>query len=240
MKYIVANLKSNKDLNSIERYASSLKSLGKLSNELIICPPSPYLYLFENDNYKLGAQDLSAFQEGSYTGEINANILKSLDVSHVLVGHSERRIHFNEDSKTLIQKIANAFASGIEVIFCIGENKTENASGLTHEVLESQLASVLNDFNREQLKNIIIAYEPVWSIGTGQAPSIIEIEENIAFIKNIIKDYYELELPVLYGGSISLENISTIQQISNADGLIIGNSSLDIAELVQIIRQYSE
>lgn len=240
MEYIVANLKSNKDLNSITQYVNDLKRLGKISSKLIICPPAPYLYLFDNDNYLLGAQDVSSYNEGSYTGEINANIYKCLNAKYTIVGHSERRILFNETNAILIKKITNAFTSGLEVIYCIGETKKENENNETDKVLENQIATVLNEFNREQLKNIIIAYEPVWSIGTGESPSILEIENKISFIKNIIRDYYELQLPVLYGGSISLENISMVEKIANIDGIVIGNSSLDANDLMQIIRQVSD
>lgn len=237
MKYVIANLKSNKDLNTIKEYANSLSKIEKLK-ELIICPPSCFLPLFDSSNYLLGAQDLSMYQEGAYTGEINAKMLKSLNVKYVIVGHSERRTNFKEDNQVLISKIKNALFEEHKVILCIGESEEENQQELTNKVLENQIATILNDFTREDIKNIIIAYEPVWAIGSGRIPSIEEIEKTTQFIKNIIKDYYELELPVIYGGSVSLKNIDQLAKIKNIDGFLLGGSSLNIEELNQIACQY--
>lgn len=237
MKYLVANLKSNKDLNGIQKYINDIKRFPKTSTNLIICPSSCFLPLFNAQNYSLGSQDISIYENGSFTGEINNNQLKSLGVTYTLVGHSERRQYFSENNNTLIAKIKNAFKSGIEVVYCIGESLTDYENKNTEAILEVQLASVLNEFTREELKNIIIAYEPVWAIGFGKTPSILEIESVIAFIKKIILDYYELELPVIYGGSVSLENIAHLKTIESLDGLILGGTSLDTNQLFTIVNE---
>lgn len=238
MKYIVANLKSNKDAGNINSYINELRRIGNIQDKLIICPPSALLYAFNECSFSLGAQDISMYGEGSYTGENNGKILKSLDVSYVLVGHNERKEYFKEDNQVLIKKIKNAFASGIEVIFFVGENKSENDNGNTNNILEYQIASIFNEFTREELKNIIVVYEPVWAIGSGDVPSIIEIENSISFIKNIINNYYELELSVLYGGGVSINDVNTLKSSEVLDGFVLGNSSIDSDELIDIVNCY--
>ena len=235
MKYLISNFKSNKNLNESILYESKLRKKGLQNLNLIICPSSPFLSDFQGNNYELGAQDVSAYIEGSYTGETNAKQLNSLGVKYVLVGHSERRKYFNESEKDLVNKIANAFAHGIQVVLCIGESHLQYTNQETNAIIEKQLALVMNEFNREELKNIIIAYEPIWAIGTGITPTVEEIEETTHFIKKIVQNYYELNLPVLYGGSVNQKNIAKFNSISNLDGFLVGGASLDFDELSNLI-----
>lgn len=238
MKYIVANLKSNNDLNTMLKYNDELHHFPNLPINLIVCPSYPFLSISTPGNYYLGAQNISRYEAGSYTGEVNGQQLKSLGVSYVIIGHSERRKLFLENEETIVQKMNNAFSNDIKVILCVGEDILDYQTQNTSKILEQQIATVLNEFNRDQIKNVIIAYEPIWSIGTGITPSIDNLKSNIEFIKKIINDYYELELPVIYGGSINQNNINYIKSISCLDGFIIGESAINIQEFKYLLDTY--
>jgi len=230
MKYLISNFKENKTLNEVQLYEDELRKKGISNINVIMCPSFPFLHVFKGKSYTLGAQDVSKYQGGSYTGEVSAKQLASLNVKYVLVGHSERRLHFKEKSTDLVEKIGGSFANGIIPILCIGESKEEHNNKKTNQILEKQLATVMNDFTREELKNLIIAYEPVWAIGTGIIPTTKEIAEIITFIKTLINNYYELDLPVIYGGSITKDNINNFLEIDNIAGFLVGGTSLEIEE----------
>lgn len=240
MKYLICNLKENKNLNEIITYEHELRRLPKSNTKLIVCPSSPYLICFKNDNYELGSQDISKFAGGSYTGEISGKQLSSLNVKYVLIGHCERRAYFNEDEKTLISKIRNAFNAGLQVIYIIGETKEEHDRGKTMTVLEKQIGRILNNFTREELKNIIITYEPVWSVDNEQDINKQNIKEVSSFIKNILLNYYELDLPILYGGNVNEKNIYDLTKLKEIDGVLVGKSSLDITKISEIYQTITQ
>ena len=235
MKYLIANFKQNKNSSEIELYESGLRRKGIRDIKVIICPTHPFLHKFGGNNYFLGAQDVSIYTGGAYTGEVSASQLASIGVKYVLVGHSERRAYFNEQEGMLITKIHNALANGLTPVFCVGESAVQKEQGITFNVLEQQLATVMNDFTREELKNFIIAYEPLWAIGTGLVPTKNDIEEINSFIEKIIMDYYELDVPVLYGGSVNSKTILEFTSINNLDGFLVGGASLDIDEFGALI-----
>lgn len=229
MKYLICNLKQNKTLNEIITYEHEIRKLPKTDTKIIICPSHPYYICFRNNNYSLGSQDISKYNGGSYTGEVSGKQLASLGVNYSLIGHCERRAYFEESEATLILKITNALKSGIEPIYIIGETKEEHDRGKTMIVLERQIGRILNNFNREELKNFLIVYEPVWAVDNGEVINKKEIQEIIKFIKKIIKDYYELELPIIYGGGVNNNNMEKLFDIDDLDGLLLGKSSLDIS-----------
>ena len=185
MKYLIANFKENKMANEIDLYKNGLKRKGIKDINVIICPSHPFLHKFGGHNYYLGAQDVSIYPSGAYTGEVSAKQLASIGVKYVLVGHSERRQFFNETEDILITKIQNSLANGLIPVFCIGESAEEKENGTTFNTLERQLATVMNDFTREELKKFVIAYEPLWAIGTGLVPTKKDIEEINSFIERI-------------------------------------------------------
>ena len=200
--------------------------------KLVLCPPSIYLSLFDKNGYDLGVQDISSFMDRTITGEIEANQIKSLGATYVIVGHSERRIYKHEINIDFINKINNALENNLNVIYCVGETLRDKENGSTFEILEKQISEVLNNV---EIKNIMIAYEPVWAIGTGNVPSIKEIKENIEFISDLLYEKYECKLDILYGGSVNDENIGELCSIKGLSGFLVGGASLDVNKVKGMI-----
>ena len=223
MKYLVCNFKNKLLKDDILKYNKSLVDIETKVN-LVLCPPSIYLDMFDKSGYELGVQDISSFMDKTITGEIEATQVKSMGAKYVIVGHSERRIYRHEINIDFINKINNAVENGLNVIYCIGETLNEKENGRTYEVLEKQISEVLNNV---EIKNIMIAYEPVWAIGTGKVPEADEIKENIKFINGIIMEKYEEKLDILYGGSVNDTNIGELCTIKGLNGFLVGGASLD-------------
>lgn len=233
--YLVCNLKANKTKEELMDYERDLLQIPLKSNiELIICPSTPFLYIFQNDSYKLGSQDISRYENGPHTGENTGEQLASLNVEYALVGHSERRKLFKEEEKTIIEKIKKAYHSHIKPIYFIGETTDEKKYKITYSVLEHQITHILDELPDYKREKIIIVYEPIWAIGTGITPTIEEIADRIESIKNILLDKYKIRIPVLYGGSINKENINEIKNIPNIDGYVLGESAKEIKDLLEI------
>lgn len=212
-------------------------------------------------NIGLAAQDLCAqhADKGAFTGEISAAQLKDAQVNYVLVGHSERRQYFNEDDACLIQKIRNAFAHDLTVVFCIGETQAQYEQNQTQDVLAAQLMVVkqlaaefantqsetakLSNAQFESLASrLIIAYEPVWAIGTGKIPTIQEVQNIHAFINTTLTaiDTSLASTPILYGGSVKADNAAEIAQCPNVNGVLVGGASLDATSFTQIIQAFAQ
>lgn len=223
MKYLVCNFKNKLLKDDILKYNKSLVDI-ETKVKLVLCPPSIYLDMFDKSGYELGVQDISSFMDKTITGEIEATQVKSMDAKYVIVGHSERRIYRHEINIDFINKINNAVENELNVIYCIGETLNEKENGRTYEVLEKQISEVLNNV---EIKNIMIAYEPVWAIGTGKVPEADEIKENIKFINDIIMEKYEEKLDILYGGSVNDTNIGELCTIKGLNGFLVGGASLD-------------
>ena len=223
MKYLVCNFKNKLLKDDILKYNKSLMDI-ETKVKLVLCPPSIYLDMFDKSGYELGVQDISSFMDKTITGEIEATQVKSMGAKYVIVGHSERRIYRHEINIDFINKINNAVENGLNVIYCIGETLNEKENGRTYEVLEKQISEVLNNV---EIKNIMIAYEPVWAIGTGKVPEADEIKENIKFINGIIMEKYEEKLDILYGGSVNDTNIGELCTIKGLNGFLVGGASLD-------------
>ena len=223
MKYLVCNFKNKLLKDDILKYNKSLVDI-ETKVKLVLCPPSIYLDMFDKSGYELGVQDISSFMDKTITGEIEATQVNSMGAKYVIVGHSERRIYRHEINIDFINKINNAVENGLNVIYCIGETLNEKENGRTYEVLEKQISEVLNNV---EIKNIMIAYEPVWAIGTGKVPEADEIKENIKFINDIIMEKYEEKLDILYGGSVNDTNIGELCTIKGLNGFLVGGASLD-------------
>lgn len=237
IKYIICNLKANKLKEEIISYEEDLKNLPLYYDvEIVICPSAPFLYLFDKENYSLGAQDISEFEEGAYTGEITGRQLNSMNVKYALIGHSERRSIIKESQKTITNKIKKAYHNHIKPIYFIGETKQQKDSKITELVLLEQLIQVIDEVPDYKREKMIIVYEPIWAIGTGITPTMDEISTSIRYIKVILKTHYNLEIPVLYGGSVNTENIKEISTIEELDGLVLGESCKDYHDLYKIIK----
>lgn len=231
MKYLVCNFKNKLLKDDILKYNRNLREI-ETKVKLVLCPPSIYLSLFDKNGYDLGVQDISSFMDRTITGEIEANQIKSLGATYVIVGHSERRIYKHEINIDFINKINNALENNLNVIYCVGETLRDKENGSTFEILEKQISEVLNNV---EIKNIMIAYEPVWAIGTGNVPSIKEIKENIEFISDLLYEKYECKLDILYGGSVNDENIGELCSIKGLSGFLVGGASLDVNKVKGMI-----
>lgn len=209
---VVLNNKCNFTLNEFVEYQKKLKSINT-KHKLILCPSNIYISKFELENIFLGAQNVSAFDNGAYTGEVSAVQLKSLDVKYSLVGHSERRVYFKEDNNSIKNKIEMLLKNNIVPIYCIGElSKKANNSEIIKEL---EILKQVNDSDK-----IIIAYEPLWAIGTGMQPNINELENIIKLIKSQFPNN-----KVLYGGSVNEKNITNLKS-NLIDGYLLGGISL--------------
>lgn len=245
-KIIIANWKMNpaslKEAKAI--FNSAKKIINRLTNaEAVICPPLIYLSEFGRlvSKIKLGAQDVSVFDfEGAHTGEVSAKMLKNLGVRYAIIGHSERRKN-GETNEIINKKIGIALSYGVKVIFCVGEEKRDN-DGKFAEVIESQISEGLKGFSGSFLKNLIIAYEPVWAI-SGNSKSKADDPESAfkvaVLIRKILMDFVGNEMarkiPILYGGSVNSENAGKFLKDGQMNGLLVGSKSLNDKEFKKIL-----
>ncbi len=243
---IAGNWKMNKNIDETELLTSQFIS-GITNNldpnvEVLICPPFTNLCssskLIKDTRLRLGAQNCHYEKNGAFTGEISIEMLISLGCTYVIVGHSERRALFNETNQFINLKVKAIVQSSLKAILCIGETKEERENNKTWEVLESQLFSCLIGIDGALLENVVIAYEPVWAIGTGLTASNEQIQEAHARIKNYIseiKGVPGLTVPVLYGGSLNESNAKDILSIQDVNGGLIGGASLKAEPFLSII-----
>lgn len=221
----------------ITSYDKELQQISHEKVDLVICPSMSYLSLLEPKNYALGSQNVARAEEGSYTGEVSAKQLKSLGVSYCLVGHSERRQHQREQNEEINEKLKRLLEVDITPILCIGEREEEKENQQTDFVLKEQLEQALQGFTKDQVKKIIIAYEPVWAIGSGKVPTPKEVEQIFISLQAFFSHNYQTKPFLLYGGSVSLENYKNFQQVFGIDGLLIGGLSLKMDKLKQLLEQ---
>ena len=228
---VVLNNKSNLDKKEFMEYQNELKKIES-SYQLVICPSQVYLNSIDLPTFDLGSQNVSSYHQGAYTGEIYAHQLKSLDVKYCLVGHSERRKYQRETNKDINEKIKRLLEEEITPILCIGETKEQKDSKKTKSVLLSELNECLSEINNN---DIIIAYEPIWAIGTGITPTKYEVED---VLKEIKKVYQKNKL--IYGGSLNQENIVEFKTSYLIDGYLLGGLSLKPQELKDFISKIED
>ncbi len=218
-----------------KKLIKKLKKTGK--KDYVILPSIQAIYFIKqklNNNFlNFGAQDCSQFTNGAFTGDISASMISELGCKYVLIGHSERRNIYKEQNLVLKKKINNAFSSNLKVIFCVGEKLKEYKKSETKKIIVSQLDDLFD--NQIDFKKLIIAYEPVWAIGSNKTPSLDEIKKVHGFIKDYFKKKYKVEnICVIYGGSVNLSNSKSIFGISNVDGGLIGGASLKAGDFKEI------
>lgn len=213
---IVLNNKSNFNKDEFLNYMEELAQIN-YRNPLILCPSSPYLSMCSDITFGLGSQNVSKDNLTSRTGEITAAQLKSLGVSYCIVGHSDRRINNHETNEYINCQINNLLSENIIPILCVGESKEEYDKNITKEVILNEIKSAIKNISYDNHQKIIVAYEPIWAIGSKTPPTISEIEEVVHFIKSIIPNN-----KVLYGGGINNNNIFEIADLQSIDGLLIG------------------
>lgn len=243
-KIVAGNWKMNNDLAETELFLNELKKQVFAENVVVmIAPPFTSLHhAFKSLNQHqiaVVAQNMHQSNEGAFTGEISAKMLKSVGAETVILGHSERRAFFNEDNAVLAEKVNTALENEMTVIFCIGEQLNDRKSETYFEVIKTQLSESLFHISNTAWKNIIIAYEPVWAIGTGETASPEQAQEMHRFIRKIIAENYTAEIAnavsILYGGSVKPENAAQIFRQADVDGGLIGGASLNVESFMKII-----
>jgi triosephosphate isomerase len=246
-KLIVANWKMNKGLTESQKFIEELKSyFNKNKNtecDVVICPPFTSLDAVYKKTVgtqiKIGAQNVHYETNGAYTGEISCSMLKSCGCEYVIVGHSERRQYFGETNEIINKKVLKVLYEGLKSILCVGETLAEHEDKITEAVIDEQLSICLNRVSKESIKNVVIAYEPVWAIGTGKnaTPHYTETIHN--FIRKKIKKCFDEEkskqIRILYGGSITPENAKALFIPATINGGLVGGASLDEKKFIEII-----
>ena len=235
----------NMTLKETENYTEKFLPLVETSkNEIILFPSFTNLMFMGqkliSSKVLFGAQNCSSEISGAYTGEVSCSQIKSTGASYVLVGHSERRKLFLEKNEILNKKIKESLSQGLKVVLCVGETKYERLNKKYKQVIQREISECLKGLYENELKNIIVAYEPVWSIGTGKLPTAKEIEEATKIIREqILVDFSEKaskSIKILYGGSVNSQNAKIFSAINGINGLLIGGASLNVDEFVKICK----
>lgn len=237
MKYFVLNHKMNLTYSEILSYQEQVQKLDFSRVHFVVAPSYPYLSFFRNCPFEVCSQNVSFRKDGALTGEVSASQLSSLGVSYTIVAHSERRHIMKESDSDFIAKITLLLETNIKPIFCIGETQQEREQGLTDYVLKTQIEAIFSHFSMAELKNIILAYEPVWAIGTGKVAQNEDIFHTISSLKEFIVSKYQVDLPVLYGGSVNPSNIKSLETVTNIDGYLIGGAGLDPNKIEAMLRE---
>ncbi|WP_085296818.1 triose-phosphate isomerase [Cognaticolwellia mytili] len=239
---VAANWKMNGSLALVNSMVSELNNVTLNENvEVVVCPSFPYLAAFSlasaNANlvkaFSLGAQNLNEHAKGAFTGEISTSMLKEVGVNYVILGHSERRSIYNESSSLVAHKVKTALDAGLKPILCIGESEDERVAEQTETVLAAQLQPVIDEIGIERFTDVVIAYEPVWAIGTGKTASPEMAQATHQFIRKFIAKVDEniaVKLPLLYGGSVNATNCEELFAQADIDGGLIGGASLKADE----------
>lgn len=234
MKKLVCNLKTGIDYENFKKLLISLNDF-ETNVEMVVAPPYPFINMIP-ENIKRASQDISMYDDSFAVGEVTAKILKSISTDYVIVGHSDRQNRFNESEYGYIKKINNALKEGLKVIFCVGESREQKLRNKTLIVLEREIARVFNKLDGK-IENIILAYEPAWAISNNKNDfdniNVSEVSETIIFIKKLVKDYYDIDIDVLYGGSVNAKNIDQYRNLKS-DGLLIGQASLNVEDVKRI------
>ncbi|MBU9711966.1 triose-phosphate isomerase [Evansella tamaricis] len=242
-KLIVANWKMNMSLQTITSFVEKL-TLAHVRSDVVICPSFPYLFPLSeliqkfNCDVELGAQDLHWNESGAYTGEVSAKMLLEADCHYVLIGHSERR-DSGETDEMISKKVKQAISSGLKPILCVGESQGQRQIGKTAEVIRKQVLLALEGI--EDISSLVIAYEPVWAIGTGLSATPEQAQSVHQLIRKTIDVQYgsiSESIPLLYGGSVKPENASGLSAMTDIDGALVGGASLDAESFAAIIRGF--
>ena len=243
-KVIAGNWKMNMLPNETIDFIQELTPLVKdTKNEVILCVP--YIDLFyallhvQDTNIKIGAQNMHWEEKGAYTGEISGKMLKSIGVEYVIIGHSERRQYFAETDETVNKKIKSALANGLKPIVCVGETLEQREAGQTEQIVTSQIEKAFKDIPASSLEQIIIAYEPIWAIGTGKTATKEDANTTIMQIRKKLAEIYGQNeadgVIIQYGGSVKPSNAKELFEMSDIDGGLVGGASLKADEFSKIV-----
>ncbi len=244
--FIAGNWKMYKTGPEAVQTATNLAGLcSKLTDrDIMIAPTNLSLPLVaqavKNTIVKLGAQNLHFEKQGAFTGEVSADMIKAAGGEYVLIGHSERRQYFGETDALVCRKIKAALGAGLKPVFCIGETEEQREQGNTYLILDKQVSDGLKGFGLEQLSNLVLAYEPVWAIGTGKTASIEQVAEVHQHLRSLLEKLFSKDLAdrtrIVYGGSVKPENVKELMGIEDVDGALVGGASLDADKFINIIK----
>jgi triosephosphate isomerase len=242
-KIIAGNWKMNKTRDEALQFVYAVSEKLPHIDEVdsVVCAPFPLLRTLckrQGDNLRVGAQNMHYADNGAYTGEISADMLTTLGVAYVIIGHSERRAMFNETDETVNLKVKKAFEKGLIPILCVGETLEQREKGQEKQVVKAQLEKNLEGLNKNDIEHLVIAYEPIWAIGTGRTASAEQAEEMCAYVREVVKDLYGQaadKMRVQYGGSVKVDNIKEILSMPNIDGALVGGASLKADDFVKLV-----
>lgn len=241
---IAGNWKMHKTMDEALKLVNDIKDeANKTDIEIVICCPftviSEVKRAIEGTKVKLGAQNMHWEEEGAFTGEISANMLKDLGVDYVIIGHSERRQYFNETDEIVNKKVIKAIEKGLKPIICVGETLDEREKNKTFDIVKRQTLIALENIGRDEMIDVVIAYEPIWAIGTGKTASSQDANEVIAYIRSLLQDKYGSEISeeirIQYGGSVKPSNATEIMNEADIDGALVGGASLKAKEFLEIV-----
>ena len=245
-KFIAGNWKMFKTIPEGEKLIKGLvRKFGKnTAVDVAICPPFTHLdravQLTNTSPIMVGAQDISVFEEGAYTGDVSAPMIKSVDAQYVIIGHSERRRYYHERDALLNMKMKVALSHGLDVIYCVGESLSEREIGLTNEVVINQVELGLRGIAAEALPRVTIAYEPIWAIGTGKTATPKQAQEVHKFIRSWMSDFYGEDMAntvrIIYGGSVKPANADKLLNQNDIDGALVGGACLEVDSFMAIIK----
>ncbi len=242
--FIAGNWKMHKSISEGIAFIEAVKNeIAETEVEVAVC--APYIMLkdlvaaAEGTKVKIAAQNMHYEDFGAFTGEVSAAMLKEIGVTYVVIGHSERRQYFNETDETVNKKVIKALKEGLGPIMCIGELLEEREAGIENRVVKAQLLKGLEGVSAEDLEKVVLAYEPVWAIGTGKTASAEDANNMIAFIRQTLREVYNDEVSeevrIQYGGSVKPSNIEEIMNQSDIDGALVGGASLKAEDFVQLV-----
>lgn len=241
---IAANWKMNKNTKEVNEFLGDLSEITwSDKNSVVLFPPHPYLYLMRDklrySKTLYGVQNMFCENSGAYTGEISPNMAKDFGCKYVIIGHSERRSLFFETDELLEKKVEACIIHGIKPVLCIGENLEERNGNRFEERLKNQLIKGLGKVKKDKLDNVVIAYEPMWAIGTGINATPDQVEDTHGYIRYALDSLYggaaAEKIPILYGGSVKASNVMELAVAQNVSGFLIGGASLKIEEFKEII-----
>ncbi|MDX9746532.1 MAG: triose-phosphate isomerase [Syntrophales bacterium] len=243
--FIAGNWKMHKTIEEAVTFARRLKELAPrcTDRDVLVAPPftalSAMSETLRGTGVHIAAQNMHEAPQGAFTGEVSAAMLAEAGCDYVIIGHSERRTLFGEDDTRINRKIVAALENGLKVIFCIGETLEEREAGLTTKVVERQIKEGLKALRNDDIRRLVIAYEPVWAIGTGKTATPAQAEEVHAFIRGLMSRLYNEDtansLPILYGGSVKPDNMAELMAQPNVDGGLIGGASLEFDSFSQMV-----
>ena len=247
---IAGNWKMNKTASETRAYAEEIREMLPKQRpcDVVLCIPAinipPALAAFKGTKISIGAQTLHFENSGAFTGETAADMLKDLGVKYVITGHSERRLYYKETDITVNMKIRSAIENGISPIVCVGENLQQRALGVYTQLLDYQLAVALSGVSAREMRSVIIAYEPIWAIGTGKTAKNEQAQEICAHIRAFLRKKYDARtaraISILYGGSMNAKNAAGLLSMPDIDGGLIGGASLKCADFAAIIKAAEE